>query len=99
LKSDGVLVIHDIRSPSGVVDWLVAGLAALFNGDAVWWVRQRFREGRALREAWREHGSRERYLTMAEVHVLCATALPRSRVHWHPLWRYTVVWTKNAAAA
>ena len=35
LKPEGILVIHDIRSPSGVPDWLVSGMAALFNGDAV----------------------------------------------------------------
>lgn len=98
LKSDGLLVIHDIRSPSGVADWLVSGMSALFNGDAVWWVRHRFRERRALRDAWREHGLRERYLKMAEIRLLCDMVLPGSKVYWHPLWRYTVVWTKGAAA-
>jgi 2-polyprenyl-3-methyl-5-hydroxy-6-metoxy-1,4-benzoquinol methylase len=99
LRPGGMLVIHDIRSPSGVVDWMVSGLAALVTGDAVWWVSQRLREGRALRDAWREHGSEERYLTMAEVRSLGETTLPGSRGYWHPLWRYTIVWTKGRAAA
>lgn len=99
LRSNGVLVIHDVRSPSGPADWLFSGLGALLNGDAVWWIRHRIRQGRALREAWREHGLRERYLTMAEVRALCHTTLPGSNVYWHPLWRYTVVWTKGAAEA
>lgn len=96
LKPDGVLVIHDIRSLSGVADGLVSALAALCNGDAVWWLREKIREDRALRDAWREHGARERYLTMAEVRALCDRTLPGSRVFRHPLWRYTVVWTPRA---
>lgn len=95
LKPAGVLVIHDVRSPSGIVDWLRAALVASVNGDAAWWVRRRLLEGRALRETWREHGRGERYLTMPEVRSLCETTLPGAECHWHALWRYTVVWTKD----
>jgi len=99
LKPGGTLVIHDLRSASGRIDWLLSGLAAVVNGDAVWWIRNRLRQGRALRDAWRDHGSRERYLTLAEVRTLCEVTLPGARIHWHPLWRYTVVWTRGEAAA
>jgi SAM-dependent methyltransferase len=94
VRPGGVLLIHDVRSPSGIRDWLLSALAAAFNGDAAWWVRRRLRENRALRDAWQGHGLGERYLTMAEVRALCGTTLPGARSYWHPLWRYTIVWTK-----
>jgi hypothetical protein len=94
VKPGGVLVIHDVRAPSGISDWLLSGLAALFNGDAAWWIRTRLREKRALRDAWNDHGSAEQYLTMADVRALCQAALPGAKIHRHPLWRYTVVWPK-----
>jgi 2-polyprenyl-3-methyl-5-hydroxy-6-metoxy-1,4-benzoquinol methylase len=99
VKPGGVLLIHDVRSPSGTRDWLLPALAAALNGDAVWWVRHRLRESRDLRDAWRDHGLGERYLTMAEVRALCSTTLPGARSYWHPLWRYTIVWTKIEAPA
>lgn len=99
LEPGGVLVIHDVRSLSGVGDGLRSGLAAAFNGDAAWWMRRRLRENHALRDAWREHGSGERYPTMSDVRALCAPMLPGATIYRHPLWRYTVVWTKGNAAA
>lgn len=94
----GVFVLHDLRSPTGAGDWLASGVAAVLNGDAGWWIRARVGARRAVRAAWREHGARERYLTIAEVRALCATALPGARIHRHPLWRYTVVWTDGLAS-
>lgn len=99
LKPGGRLVIHDLRAPSGIADWLGSAWASLFNGDAVWWVGHRLRQGRALRSAWREHGSGERYFGMEEVRGLCETSLRGAKAYWHPLWRYTVVWTKGGAEA
>jgi SAM-dependent methyltransferase len=99
LKPDGVLVIHDVRSPSGISDWLLSGLVAVFNGDAAWWIRTRLREKRVVRAAWHDHGSGERYLTMVDVRAVCETLLPSARIYWHPLWRYTVVWTRGKVAA
>ena len=99
VKPGGSLVIHDVRTIAGMSDWLMSGLAAVFNGDAVWWIRDHLRGHRALRDAWRDHGIGERYLTLAEVRTLCETTLPGARVYWHPLWRYTVVWTMGNVAA
>lgn len=99
LKRGGVLLIHDVRSFSGLGDGLRSGLAAILNGDAVWWLRNRLRENHALHEAWRAHGSRERYLEMDEVRALCETTLAGARIYGHPLWRYTVVWTRGEDGA
>lgn len=92
----GVLVIHDLRGPSGVGDWARSGVAALVNGDALWWMRARLRESHALRHAWHDHGTRERYPTIDEVREMHRTRLPDARVCWHPLWRYTVAWRKGS---
>jgi hypothetical protein len=96
VKPGGVLVIHDVRSAAGKGGWLLSGLAAALNGDAVWWLRNRGHQKRALRDAWQEHGAGERYLTVAEVRALCESVLPGARSYWHPLWRYTVVWRRDA---
>ena len=96
LRPGGVLVLHDLRSLVGVGDWLRSGLVAVCNGDAAWWIRTRLQERRVVRAAWREHGSGERYLTMMEVRALCETTLPNARIYGHPLWRYTVVWTRES---
>jgi 2-polyprenyl-3-methyl-5-hydroxy-6-metoxy-1,4-benzoquinol methylase len=99
VRPGGVLLTHDVRSPSGIGDWLRSAIAAAFNGDAIWWLRHRLREKRDLRDAWRDHGAGERYLTMAEVRALCGTTLPGAKSYWHPLWRYTIVWTKRKTVA
>jgi 2-polyprenyl-3-methyl-5-hydroxy-6-metoxy-1,4-benzoquinol methylase len=99
VKPGGILVIHDVRASSGMVDWLLSGLAAVFNGDVAWWVGTRLRQKRALRDAWRDHGAGEHYLTMADVRALCARTLPGATIHRHSLWRYTVVWTRSQMTA
>jgi 2-polyprenyl-3-methyl-5-hydroxy-6-metoxy-1,4-benzoquinol methylase len=95
VKPGGALIIHDVRSAAGKGGWLLSGLAAVFNGDAAWWIRNRHRQKRALRDAWHDHGAGEHYLTMAELRALCGSALPAAKIYWHPLWRYTAVWTKR----
>jgi SAM-dependent methyltransferase len=99
VRPGGVLLIHDVRAPAGKRDWLRSGLAAGLNGDAVWWLRNRLRAKPALRAAWRDHGADERYLTMEQVRALCETTLPGAKSYRHPLWRYTVVWTRGRDAA
>lgn len=99
LRPGGMLLVHDVRAPSGVLDWLASGFAAVANGDAVWWARHRWFEDRAIRAAWHAHGAKERYLTFAEARRLYGTALPGTRCRRHPLWRYTAVWIKPAVPA
>jgi SAM-dependent methyltransferase len=98
LRPGGVLIVNDVRSAAGIGDQLLAALAALFNGDAIWWIQHRLRQRHAVRAAWRDHGSGERYPTMADVRAVCETILPGARIYWHPLWRYTVVWIRQEPA-
>jgi SAM-dependent methyltransferase len=95
LRPGGVLVLHDVRSPSGPIDWLQSALGAIVNGDAWWWLRARLRDSGALRSAWHDHGAGERYLTMRGARDLCEIHLPGARIHRHPLWRYTAIWTRT----
>ncbi len=97
VRPGGVLVVHDLRAPSGPSDWIRSGCSALGNGDAVWWLVHALHERRAVRAAWRAHGSGERYLSLPEIRALYPALLPGARLHRHPLWRYTAVWTRPDA--
>lgn len=94
VQPGGVLLIHDLRAPENLSDWIRSGLSALGNGDAVWWIGSGLRQKPAVRHAWHDHGSRDHYLTLRQIDQLVATALPNASIHRHPLWRYTIVWTK-----
>lgn len=99
LRAGGRLVIHDLRSDSGMLDHLRSH-AALAQIAVVRLVRTgRPRSPRAVREAWLRHGTGERYLTLSEAQTLANRLLPGSGVYSHWLWRYTIVWTKPEPAA
>jgi hypothetical protein len=51
---------------------------------------------RRIREAWAEHGRHDTYLTLAQVHKVCAEMLPGAEVRKHLLWRYSIIWKKVA---
>jgi SAM-dependent methyltransferase len=94
LGPGGVLVLHDLRAVSGAGDWLLSGLRAAATADLWRWTRGRLRQSRELREAWRDHGQDETYLTMEEARALCREHLPGAILYRHPLWRYTAVWSR-----
>jgi hypothetical protein len=89
-----VLVIHDLRSFSGLGDRLRSGVGAMLGGEAWRWVRGHLRASPALREAWHDHGSRERYGTMEEIAQTYRALLPGAEIRRHPLCRFTAVWTR-----
>ncbi len=92
LSPGGVLILHDVRAPESAADWVRSGVEAVATGQILGWLRRRLGESGALRRAWRDHGARDRYATIREVHALCRAHLPGARVFRHPLWRYTVTW-------
>lgn len=97
LRSGGRLIVHDLRSDSGLLD-RARSHAALAQVAFVRLVRTgRPRDTRVMREAWLRHGAGERYPTLAEAQAMANRLLPGSRVYYHWLWRYTIVWTKAAA--
>jgi ubiquinone/menaquinone biosynthesis C-methylase UbiE len=98
LKPGGRLIIQDMAADGGLIDRAISALAYPVSAAI------RFREtghllpSRELRTAWKEHGKHESYLTLNEVKEMCKRYLPGASVRRHLLWRYTVVWNKNAHA-
>lgn len=92
LRPGGTLLVLDLYQQKTPVDFLsnVLTLPLMF-----YYTRTRkSKRSRSPEEraAWAEHGSRDVYLTLAEVRRLSATHLPGARVTRHLLWRYSLVW-------
>ena len=98
LAPEGVLILHDLLTPSGILDRAAdlvrfpvsVGMRCLRTGRL--WAR------RDVRRAWAEHGKAERYLTREEVAAMRDQLLEGGYVKYHLLWRYTLVWRKQGAA-
>ena len=98
LRPAGRLVIHDLRTNSGMLDHL-RSFAALSQVAAGRFLRTgRLRSPREVRDAWERHGAGETYLTLQQAQALAHRLLPDARVFHHWLWRYTIVWDKPTAA-
>ncbi|MDQ2921661.1 MAG: methyltransferase domain-containing protein, partial [Acidobacteriota bacterium] len=87
VRPGGTLVIHDLRSASGVLDRTLFAVAGVVNC-----VKRLIRTGRllperALREAWAKHGEGETYLSMTQVRALANSLLP-SAAYRHWFWKY-----------
>jgi 2-polyprenyl-3-methyl-5-hydroxy-6-metoxy-1,4-benzoquinol methylase len=94
LRPGGVLAVLDVRSVHTAWDW-VAGGTAIAVSTALRFARTGRPRGTAeTRAAWRDHGSRERYLDMGEARALAARVLPGSEVRRHAFLRYSLVWTR-----
>lgn len=52
---------------------------------------------RDLRAAYAEHEKTDAYLTLPQIERACADILPGALVTRHLLWRYSIVWKKEAA--
>jgi SAM-dependent methyltransferase len=98
LKPTGVLIIHDLVADKGPVDGIRSALAYPISVARRFWKTGQLRAPREIREAWREHGRGEAYLTLDEVREMCRQYLPQAYLHRHLLWRYTVVWHKRGRA-
>ena len=94
LRPGGTLVIHDLRSESGVFDRAGFVVAGVINCLERFMRSGRFLQERALRNAWERHGAGETYLSMSQVHALANSLAPSAAVHRHWFWKYTIVWQK-----
>lgn len=96
LKPEGVLILHDLLTASGILD-RAADLIRFPVNMATAYVRTGyFRPRREVRRAWAEHAKGERYLTKAEVLTMRNQYFRGAYVKNHLLWRYTLVWRKRA---
>ncbi|HEX8186876.1 MAG TPA: class I SAM-dependent methyltransferase [Pyrinomonadaceae bacterium] len=96
LRPGGVLLVLDLFQAEGPSDALRGTLAAPLSLGLRLFRRGRLRPPREVRRAWDEHGRHDSYLTMARVREVCAELLPGALVTRHLLWRYSVVWKKDA---
>ena len=98
LTPEGVLILHDLLTPTGILD-RAADLLRFPVSMAMRCVRTgRLRARWEVRRAWAEHGKEERYLTRQEVAGTRDQYLQGGYVKYHLLWRYTVVWRKQVTA-
>jgi ubiquinone/menaquinone biosynthesis C-methylase UbiE len=95
LKTNGVLIILDLYQAQGLADMLTSVLAVPVNLVLGLIKRGRLREPREVREAWAEHGRHDSYLTLSQIHRICASTLPGAKVRKHLLWRYSIIWKKD----
>jgi ubiquinone/menaquinone biosynthesis C-methylase UbiE len=97
LKPGGTLLVLDLFRACGLADNLV-GAAGFPVGKIIRLGKTgdlHAYQSTELQRAWEEHGSTDRYPTLAEVRQACAEAgLTGARVRRHLLYRYTVVWRK-----
>jgi SAM-dependent methyltransferase len=98
LRPGGTLLVLDLVDPRGfrelprnALAWLVARAHALGSG--------RPRVPRAARQAWDEHGRRDRYDSWASLVRTYGLLLPGTRLRRHLFWRYSAIWRKALTPA
>jgi SAM-dependent methyltransferase len=96
LTVGGTLLILDLYQQQGLADSLASVLAAPVSLALRLVKTGRLRQSCEVREAWARHGLHEVYLPLAQVRQVCARVLPGAQVRRHLLWRYSIVWKKEA---
>ena len=96
LKVGGALIVLDLFQTEGLSDTFTSALAMPVSVALKLVKSGRLREPREVREAWAEHGRSDFYLTLSQIHRVCAAILPGAKVRKHLLWRYSIVWRKTA---
>ena len=94
LKPNGILLIHDLFESEGLVDPAINMLALAVNAGRQLLYFGRLRPPPKVREAWREHGRHDTYLTLAQIRRLRDYLLPQAVLKRHLLWRYSLIWRK-----
>jgi len=94
LRPRGRLIVHDLRRDDGVADSIRAYLTLGHHALLRFMRTGRLRTPLHVRAAWLRHGRDEHYLSWREVERAADALLPQSRVFYHWMWRYTIVWNK-----
>jgi ubiquinone/menaquinone biosynthesis C-methylase UbiE len=96
LKTNGVLLALDLYAPEGPSDRIREILAVPLHTILKIKNTGRLKEPGEIRSAWAQHGARDSYLPVAEVRRKCNQKMPGAIVKKHLLWRYSIVWRKEA---
>ena len=94
LRPGGVLLLLDLYTCRTLVDYLAAGSALVVNPILRLVHTGTMITRRSVRDAWREHGQSDRYLTLSDISQLASRSLPNATLRRHLLWRYSLVWKK-----
>ncbi|MBI5033252.1 MAG: methyltransferase domain-containing protein [Chloroflexi bacterium] len=95
LKPSGTLVVLDLYEGQGISDpmnWLATPASIALQFIKTGHPRRSAEE----LAAWDEHGKHESYLTLAQIKQSCSNIIPGAQVRKHLLWRYSIVWSKDA---
>jgi SAM-dependent methyltransferase len=96
LRVGGALLILDLYKARGLSDFFVSALAMPVSLALRLIKTGRLRQSHKAHQAWAQHGLHEAYLPLAQVRRVCARVLPGARVRRHLLWRYSIIWKKEA---
>ena len=104
LKPGGVLIVLDLFEPernlftvAGLVDTFL-NIVAMGVSVSLRLVRNgRLKPPRAVRAAWAAHEQHDSYPKVSEIRTLCVEILPGARIKRHLLWRYSIIWQKQAS--
>ena len=104
LKPGGVLIVLDLFEPernlftvAGLVDTFL-NIVAMGVSVSLRLVRNgRLQPPRAVRAAWAAHGQHDSYPKVSEIRTLCVEILPDAQIKRHLLWRYSIIWQKQAS--
>ena len=97
LAPGGRLIVHDLLQNTHITQHVCAGFAFLEQAARRFAQSGRVRDSKPAREAWRQHGEGEVYLTREQVRALAERLFPGALVRYHWLWRYTLIWDKPSA--
>jgi len=96
LRPGGALVVLDLYKAAGLADMLTSVAAMPVNLVLRLVKSGRVRERREVREAWAEHGKNDSYPTLAQISRVCERVLLGARIRKHLLWRYSIIWRREA---
>jgi 2-polyprenyl-3-methyl-5-hydroxy-6-metoxy-1,4-benzoquinol methylase len=98
LAPGGRLIVHDLLQNTRIAQHLCTGFAFLDQAVRRFMQTGRIRASKQARDAWRQHGEGEVYLTREQVRSIAERLLPGALIRYHWLWRYTLVWDKPSDA-
>jgi ubiquinone/menaquinone biosynthesis C-methylase UbiE len=95
LEPGGTLLVLDLFQAESLADFSAALVAMPVNIILSLIKNGRLRESAEVRAAWAEHGRTDVYLPLSQIRQ-AATILPNAQIRRHLLWRYSLVWEKEA---